>query len=128
VKGRALAVAAAGFVAGAVVGARLGNRAWRATLTAARYRARTDAELAGAEAQLDLAAATIDGLRAELARQRREYAALASNGEELIGQLRRGQELIAELRDKNEVAFDVGLGVGRSASVAELLGGRWTRN
>jgi hypothetical protein len=121
-KGRALAVAGTGFLAGTLAGARLGNRAWRATLTAARYRAQQDRDLAAAEAQLDLAAKTIDGMRAELGRQRREYAALEVRTDELIAHIK------AQGARSGDAAFQAGLGVGRSATVAELLGGRWTRN
>jgi hypothetical protein len=88
-----------------------------------------------ADRQLALAATTINGLRAELACQRRAYAALSVVTKELAGrcdeleaELARAERLIAELRDTTSVVFDAGLGIGRSASVAELLGGRWTRN
>jgi chromosome segregation ATPase len=126
---------AAGFLAGAVAGARLGNRAWRATLAAARYRAQLEGELAEREAEFDAAGATVQDMAAELARERREYAALAVRGDELIdrcneltAELAKAKRRTAELEEGTSVAFDVGLGVGRSASVAELLGGRWTRN
>ena len=92
---------AAGFLAGVVVGGRLGNRAWRATLAAASYRARTDAELGAAEA-------TIGKLSAELHRERQEYAALSVRADELIGRIRDLEQVNAELRTSIDTAFEAG--------------------
>jgi putative N-acetylmannosamine-6-phosphate epimerase len=104
-------------------------------------RAEQETALAAADAQLDLAATTIDGLRAELERQRREYDALAVRAQELIVLLREGQDLIAdgqkliaELQARNQelagaLKADVSVELEQAIRAAfEQPPGRWSDN
>jgi hypothetical protein len=79
---------------------RWGRRARRLVRAVVAYRAlarQYETDLAAAEAQLELAAKTIDGMRAELDRQRREYAALEVRATEEIGRVRDLERVNAEL-------------------------------